>query len=160
MTGELKLDAEEFYEAAQAFIPVTESIRTVTNTSRDDSLDHDGEWGGDEMGDSFSASYVSLRSAILENGGEFRKSFDGFRKAFVDARNEYVERDDTNGELHEIVGREITNKDGQRVTPQADQSMTFDGGETYETPAEIADSLNDIEDAKEEAREDAEETYS
>lgn len=160
MTGELELNAEEFYEAAQAFIPVTESIRTVTETSRDDSFAYHGKWGGDEMGDSFSESYISLRSAILENGLEFRTSFDGFRKAFVDARDEYVERDDANGELQEIVGREITNNDGQKVTPQADQGTTFDGGETHEKPAEIADDLNDIEDAEDQAREDAEEAYS
>lgn len=160
MSDDLELESEEFYRSALAFIPVTESIETVTSTSRDGSAALAGHIGSDEMGTAFADGYDAMRTNVLINGGKFATSFDGFREAFVDARDEYVEQDDANGELHAIVGREITTESGQKVTPQSGVGLLPNGDGTSDTPEDIADDLNTIEDAREQAEDDAEENYS
>lgn len=162
MSGEpkLELNADEFYQAALAFIPVTEDQRTARTTARDDSNHYHGKWGGDEMGQAFYKNYAPLRSGALRNAKDFVTAFDQFRHAYVDARNEFVKQDDANGELQARIGEEITTEGGDTMTVQSGQKLSFDGQETFETPEEIADDLNAIEDAQDEAGEDAEEDYS
>lgn len=162
MTGELKLNPDEFYQSALAFIPITEDIKQVTRTSRTDSAALAVAIGGgdDEMAAAFAPGYNELRQTVLTNGGTFATSFDMFREAFVDAHDEYVERDDSNGEFTAIVGREITTEDGQTVTPQSGQGIlpNSDGG--LDTPEDIADDLNTLEDAQETAQQESEDDYS
>ena len=108
MSGELKLNAEEFYQAALAFIPVTEAQRTARSTASGDSNSYYGQWGNDEMGLAFYKNYRPLRSGALASANDFVDSFDQFREAFVDARDEFVSRDTANGELQARIGQEIT----------------------------------------------------
>ena len=161
MSGELKLNAEEFYQAALAFIPVTEAQRTARSTASGDSNSYYGQWGNDEMGLAFYKNYRPLRSGALASANDFVDSFDKFREAFVDARDEFVSRDTANGELQARIGQEITPEGSETpMTVESGQRLSFDGQETFETPEEIAEDLNSIEDAQEEARDDAEEDYS
>lgn len=160
MSDELELNADEFYKAALAFIPVTEAQRTARSTASTDSAAHDGKWGGDEMGQSFSQNYLPLRTAALKNALTFITSFDGFREAYVDARDEFVKRDGANGDLQARIGEEIRMDNGEKTTVESGQQLSFDGEETHETPEEIAEDLNAIEDARDEARDDAQENYS
>lgn len=159
MSGELELNAEDFFSAAMAFIPVTESQRTSRTTAGDDSAAYDGKWGNDEMGQSFAKSYVPLRTTTLDNANKFVASFDGFRKAYVDARDEFVKRDGANGDLHARIGEEIVTDDGDKQTVESGKQLSA-GNETYETPEDIAEDLNTIEDAQEEARDEAKDQYS
>ncbi|GLB63728.1 hypothetical protein NCCP2495_16070 [Dietzia sp. NCCP-2495] len=161
MSDKFELESEEYYQAALAFIPVTEDQRTARTTARDDSASYSGQWGGDEMGDSFSKNYTKLRTEALTNANEFITSFDGYRKGFVDARRAFVTRDGANGDLQARIGEEIT-PDGadEPMTVEAGEEISFDGNKSYETLDEVAEEMNAIEDAQEEARDDAEEDYS
>lgn len=156
MTDDFKLDAEEFFRSALDLIPVVALIRRVKSTADSSSAALGTPWGNDELGAAFAFDYQRMRSSILSNTGSVADNVDSLHTSYVEARDEFVETDDDNGELVAIIGREITTESGDKITPTAGHGITFDGGHTTETPEDIAEDLNQLDDAEEDATDDAE----